>query len=87
LGGEPRWIVNAIMREGVVVALVGAGLGAVIGQVSTRPVRPLLFQVEPNDPMVMLAVPLVLAVVALGACLVPAWRAARANPIAGLRVE
>jgi putative ABC transport system permease protein len=68
-------------------ALVGAGVGAILGRVSTRPIRPLLFQVEPNDPMVMIAVPLVLAAVALGACLVPAWRAAHANPIAGLRVE
>jgi ABC-type antimicrobial peptide transport system permease subunit len=87
LGGEPRRIMNAIMREGVLVALAGAGVGAILSQVSTRPVRPLLFQVEPNDPIVTIAVPLVLAVVALGACFVPALRAARGNPIAGLRVE
>jgi ABC-type lipoprotein release transport system permease subunit len=37
--------------------------------------------------MVMVTVPLVLAVVALSACLVPALRAVRANPVAGLRVE
>ncbi len=87
LGGDPRRIVNAIMREGVLVAVVGAGLGAILSLVSTRPVRPLLFQVEADDPIVMIAVPLVLAVIALGACLVPALRAAHANPIAGLRVE
>jgi putative ABC transport system permease protein len=87
LGGEPGRIVNAIVREGVLVASVGAGLGAILGRVSTRPVQPLLFQIEPNDPVVMIAVPLVLAVVAIGACLAPAWRAAHANPVAGLRVE
>ena len=87
LGGEPRRIVNTIMREGVLVALVGTGVGATLSQVSTRPIQPLLFQVGPNDLMVMIAVPLVLAVVALGACLVPALRAAHTNPIAGLRVE
>jgi ABC-type lipoprotein release transport system permease subunit len=50
-------------------------------------VEPLLFQIEPNDPTVMIAVPLALAVVAVAACLAPAWRAAHANPVAGLRVE
>jgi predicted permease len=87
LGGEPRRIVSAIMREGVLVAVVGSGVGAILGRVSTRPVQPLLFQIEPTDTVVMIAVPLVLAVVALSACLVPALRAAHANPIVGLRVE
>jgi ABC-type antimicrobial peptide transport system permease subunit len=87
LGGEPRRIVNAIVREGLLVAGVGAGVGAILGQLSTRPVQPLLFQVEPNDLVVMITVPFFLAVVALAACLVPAWRAAHANPVAGLRVE
>lgn len=87
LGGEPRRIVNAIVREGLLVAGVGAGVGAILGQLSTRPVQPLLFQVEPNDLVVMITVPLLLAVVALAACLTPAWRAAHANPVAGLRVE
>jgi predicted permease len=87
LGGEPRRIVNAIMREGVLVAVVGSGLGVILGRVSTRPVQPLLFQIEPNDPVVMIIVPLILAAVAVSACLAPAWRAAHANPVAGLRVE
>ena len=87
LGGEPRRIVNAIVREGLLVAAVGGGVGAILGQLSTRPVQPLLFQIEPNDPVVMITVPLVLAAVAVAACLAPAWRAAHANPVAGLRVE
>jgi ABC-type antimicrobial peptide transport system permease subunit len=87
LGGEPRRIVNAIVREGLLVAAVGAGVSAILGQVSTRPVQPLLFQIAPSDPVVMITVPLVLAAVAVVACLAPAWRAAHVNPVAGLRVE
>jgi predicted permease len=87
LGGEPRRIVHAIVREGLLVAVVGTSIGAILGRLSTRPVEPLLFQIEPNDPTVMIAVPLALAVVAVAACLAPAWRAAHANPVAGLRVE
>ncbi len=87
LGGEPRRIVNAIVREGLLVAVVGAGVGVILGSVSTRPVQPLLFQIEPNDPVVMITVPLVLAAIAAAACLAPAWRAAHANPVIGLRVE
>jgi ABC-type antimicrobial peptide transport system permease subunit len=87
LGGEPRRIVRAIVREGMLVAAVGAGVGAILGRVSTRPVQPLLFQIEPNDPVVMITVPLILAAVAVAACLAPAWRAAQANPVVGLRVE
>jgi predicted permease len=87
LGGEPQRIVNAIVREGLLVAAVGAGVGAILGQMSTRPVQPLLFQIEPSDPVVMITVPLVLAAVAVVACLAPAWRAAHVNPVAGLRVE
>ena len=87
LGGEPRRIVNAIVREGLLVAAVGAGAGAILGQLSTRPLQPLLFQIAPSDPVVMITVPLVLAAVAVVACLAPAWRAAHVNPVAGLRVE
>jgi ABC-type antimicrobial peptide transport system permease subunit len=87
LGSEPRRIVNTILREGVLVAVIGSGVGAIIGRASTRPVQPLLFQIEPNDPFVMIAVPLLLAAVAISACLVPAVRAVLINPVAGLRVE
>jgi putative ABC transport system permease protein len=87
LGGEPRRILNAIMREGLLIAAIGAGVGAILGQLSTRPVHPLLFQIEPNDPVVMITVPLFLATIAVAACLAPAWRAAHTNPVAGLRVE
>ena len=44
--------------------VVGTGVGAILGRVSGRPVQPLLFQIEPNDPVVMIAVPLVLAALA-----------------------
>ena len=60
-----------------------AGLGA--AWASTRLLRTLLFEVSPSDPAVFLVTTLVLGVAAFAACLVPACRAARLNPLAALR--
>jgi putative ABC transport system permease protein len=46
-----------------------------------------LFQVRPNDPLVYLAVAVLLGVVALVASYIPAWRASRIDPLAALRQE
>jgi putative ABC transport system permease protein len=49
--------------------------------------RGLLFEVAPNDPVTFTAAPLVLAVTAMIACAIPAWRATRVDPNATLRRE
>lgn len=87
LGGAPRQIVASIVREGLLIALLGIVAGTAAGTVSTRLVRPVLYGVGPNDPVVVVGVPSVLAIVALFACWLPALRVSRVDPTMGLRVE
>ena len=87
LGGTPKTIVTSIAREGLLIALLGTAAGTAASIASTRLVRPLLFGVGPDDPFVVVGVPVALATVALCACLIPALRASRVDPTVGLRTE
>jgi putative ABC transport system permease protein len=87
LGGTPKAIVTSIAREGLLIALLGTAIGTAVGIASTRLVRPLLFWIGPDDPLVVLGVPMLLATVALCACLIPALRASQVDPTVGLRTE
>ncbi len=85
LGARRGDVLRLALGQGMrLVALGGlAGLGA--AWASTRLLRTLLFEVSPSDPAVFLVTTLVLGVAAFAACLVPACRAARLNPLAALR--
>jgi putative ABC transport system permease protein len=85
LGASGPSVLGLVMRRGLV--LVGAGLvvGVAGALGATRLLRTMLFQVGAADPVTFLAVSLLLLVVALAACAVPAWRATRADPVAALR--
>ncbi len=87
LGAEQRSIVKSIVNEGIVVALAGITCGVGISLLSTRSLAPMLFEIGPRDPLVLLGAPMLLAAVAIGACLVPALRAAAMDPTVGLRTE
>jgi predicted permease len=87
LGAERRSIVKSIVREGSVLALAGIALGVSVSVLSTRYIGALLFDVSPRDPLVLLCAPMLLAVVAICACLIPALRAAGIDPTVGLRTE
>jgi predicted permease len=87
LGGEPRRIVNSIVREGLLIALLSTAVGTSISVVATRPIRPLLFGIAADDPVVIIGVPFLLTTVAVCASLIPAVRAARTDPTIGLKVE
>lgn len=87
LGADPRAVVRLILGQGL--GLVGLGLlaGSVGALGATRLIRNQLFGVAPTDPMTFLGVGLMVAVVALAACLVPTLQAARVDPNTALRVE
>jgi ABC-type antimicrobial peptide transport system permease subunit len=68
-------------------ALAGVMIGLVLAVIAGRLMAGLLYHVGPTDPVTFIGVPLVLTFVALIACIVPAVRAMRVNPITALRTE
>jgi ABC-type antimicrobial peptide transport system permease subunit len=87
LGGAPRRIFDLVLREGVLL-LVAGFIGGLVGLVALRGVlQAQLFGVGPGDPLVLTAAALVLGVVALLACAIPARRATRIDPVVALNRE
>jgi predicted permease len=87
LGARAVDVIGLIVRDGLRVVIPGVMLGGVIALASGKWIAPLLFQVSPNDPPVMLSVVATLIVVALVASWIPARRASRADPNASLRAD
>ncbi|NIM52617.1 MAG: FtsX-like permease family protein [Gemmatimonadales bacterium] len=87
LGAAPRDVVRLVVRRGMTLVCVGAGLGLLGAVAGARVVRSVLFQVAPTDALTFGGVSACLAVVALVACLVPAFRAVRLDPQEALRTE
>ena len=87
LGATPRRILRQVLRQGLVLALAGIGLGMLGALAAGRLLRGLLYEVTATDPTILTAVVLLLAAVALAASVVPAWRATRIDPIQALRSE
>jgi putative ABC transport system permease protein len=87
LGARPTEILQMITREGMVLAVCGTAAGIAGALALTRLMAKLLYGVPPVDPLTFIAVPLLLTTVALAACLVPAFRAARTSPMTALRQD
>ena len=87
IGAERRHVLGMVMAEGG--RLVGAGIvtGLIAAFWLTRLLRHQLFGVSPTEPRVFIAIVLVLTTIALLACLLPARRATRVNPMEALRYE
>ena len=85
LGARPDQVRGLVLREGMVLSAVGAVVGLVIALVGSGALAAMLFEVKPRDPVTMAGAGLVLLVVAVVACYIPARRAARVDPIQALR--
>jgi putative ABC transport system permease protein len=87
LGARRSELVGLVIRHGMRPVVLGLVAGLAATFVLGRMIRGLLFGVEPADPMTVAGVALVLLLVGLLACLVPAHRAASTDPLAALRFE
>jgi putative ABC transport system permease protein len=85
LGADMGDIVRMVLGEGVRRTAVGVALGLAGALAASGAVRGLLYGVGATDPETYAAVIAVLVVVTIAACLLPAWRAARVNPLVALR--
>jgi len=87
LGADPGGVLRIVMREGLLLALLGIAAGLAIALAATPQIAPLLYKVSPADPVSIAGAALFLIVVAVLASLIPALRATRVDPIRALRQE
>jgi predicted permease len=87
LGASTASVLRLVLGQGLVLASIGLVLGLAAAVAGTRLLTSMLFQVQPNDPLVYLAVAALLGVVALLASYVPARRASKIDPLTALRQE
>jgi len=87
LGAQAGDVLRMVIGQGVVLTLIGIGLGLIGALGLTRLMRTLLFGVSAVDPLTFVVVASMLMFVALIACLVPALRATKVDPLTALRYE
>ena len=87
LGAERKRVLCLMLLDGLRPALVGLAFGMAASVVITRLIRSVLYGTSPLDPTVFILVILTLLFASTAACLVPAWRAARIDPMRALRSE
>ena len=87
LGAERRDVLRLVIAEGIRLTIVGVMIG-IVGAISfARLLGSLLYGVKSNDPAILVAVPILLASVALAASYIPARRASKVDPMVALRYE
>ncbi|HXY25301.1 MAG TPA: ABC transporter permease [Candidatus Acidoferrum sp.] len=87
LGARPSELFRLVMSRGLALTAAGIVLGVLLALASARLLGYLFYQVSPRDPLVFGSAFLVLTIVSLVACFLPAWRAMRVDPIVALRYE
>jgi putative ABC transport system permease protein len=87
LGSDTGRVLLHVLREGMAWPLAGLALGVVAALAATRLLQASLYGISPKEPGVFIGTTAILVAVAIAACLVPAWRATRVDPMEALRAE
>jgi len=87
LGAESRQVSWLVLRRGLLQLAIGLTIGLGGALLLSEVLRTLLVQIEPTDPVTFVAITVVLVTVAIAACLIPARRATRIDPLRALRTE
>ncbi|HEY6385166.1 MAG TPA: ABC transporter permease [Candidatus Acidoferrum sp.] len=87
LGGQPSDVLRLVLGEGARMSALGIGIGVVASIAITRLMSSLLFGISATDPLTFVGVAVLLSLVALLACYIPARRATRVDPLVALRYE
>ncbi len=87
LGARPGDLGRLVLRQGMVLVLIGLAIGVAAALAVTRLLASQLLGVSATDPLVFVVVPLLLALVAALACFLPARQAAAVDPMVALRAE
>ncbi|MCK5650795.1 MAG: FtsX-like permease family protein, partial [Gemmatimonadetes bacterium] len=87
LGASGGNVLRLVITRGMILVGVGSILGIVGALGATRLVDDMLFQVTATDPVTYVGVTGIFLLVALGACVLPAWRAIRVDPVEAFRAE
>ena len=87
LGATVSDVLRMVVIEGMKPTLIGVAIGGATALAMGRLVASLIFQVKPTDPATFVAVAALLAFIALLACIIPAYRASRVDPVIALRNE
>jgi predicted permease len=87
LGAAPGDVLRMIMSRSLIMIAVGTAIGTAIAMIGARAIANLLVGISPNDPLTFAGVMALLLGVALFACLIPAYRATRVDPLVALRYK
>jgi predicted permease len=87
VGADPRSVARLVLRSGMKLTVAGVGIGLTLSLLASRALGSLLVGVSARDPFVYASVSLLLGGISMLACYIPAWRAARVDPLVALRQD
>ena len=87
LGASGRSVLALVLRHGLALVTVGVALGVGLAFLTTRVLSSFVFGITPTDPATMLVGIIAVLAAAVIACTLPAWRAARLDPLSSIRHE